>query len=765
MMQAVWRRTRDLRHRGRWAILIAALVLGGLGVARLHVETSLSSFLPAGDPTLAHYNRMAGQFGGDPLVVLVKSDQDLGMFQSNELVHVLAVEGRLSHQPGVKAVYGPATMLNQIAGQAQHLILELMGRRDALIAQAKAFAAGRGESTRQVAAAGAAAQAKFDARYGPVLVAGMPAGLPTLLNADFATKIVFGQDGNPGARWRFMVPNRTSIAILVRPKAGIDSEALTGIVTAAADIARTLNSKHVHAEVTGSPALISAMSTQVQDEGPWLAGGALLAVALCYLLGARALSRSRRWMPVALTCGSAVLALGIWGWSGRPATLGVVAFAPIVLGIGAYYPTYFALGATRRTVLTVALATASGLGTMVLSPLPVVQDLGAMLALGIVSAVALALIARPILADGAPPAAASPAPRTGRPRNIKLLRIGAVVLAAAALAGWVLFPRIGLRTDVNHFAGGVPALASATQAEGILGSSGEVDLMLSGPNVTTPTALAWQRTADDAIALQSGDSMRTAASLSNILSFLGTSPTSSEIAAAIRLMPPYLLSSVLNSQHTQALTAYGVRVDDLGTLASTLHEASGVVPAAPAGYSQSFVGLPVVLIRASELVASHRIMANLLGIAAPLLVFALGLRRRLDVLRAAISAIVATGLGFLLVSVTGGSLDPLTVGLGALTSGIACEFTVVYAEAVARNDRRLRGAVGLVALASLVGYGVLMLSGLEVIRGFGELLTASIALAAIASMVTVEATRTDQPDPTLDSGLMRPEAAALEAVS
>jgi predicted RND superfamily exporter protein len=728
-------------NRWRWAILLVAAVLGVLGVARLHVETSLSSFLPASDPALTQYDRLAGQFGGDPLVVLVRSDQDLGMFQSNELLHLLQAEGQLSKVAGVKTVYGPATMLNQIAGQAQHLILELMGRRDALIAQAKALAKAQGASTRQIAAAGAAAQAKFDARYGPVIVAGMPAGLPTLLNAGFATKVVFGQDGTPGARWRFMVPDRATVAILVRPKAGIDSHLLSRIVGSAERIAVTLNSKHVHAQVTGSPALIAAMSTQVQDEGPWLALGALLAVALCYLIGARSLSRSRRWMPVALTCESAVVALGIWGWTGRPATLGVVAFAPIVLGIGAYYPTYFALGAAPRTVVTVALATASGLGTMMFSPLPVVRDLGAMLTLGVLSAVVLAAVARPILVDSSPPLRVDTAPPERSARSVTAIRWAAAGLAVAAVVGWILFPSISLRTDVNHFAGGVPALAAATQAEGILGSSGEVDLMLSGPDVTTPAALAWQGSAGDAIALQVGDSMRAAASLSSILNFLGAAPTKTEIAAAIRLMPPYLLSSVLNSRHTQVLTAFGVRVDDLGTLASTLKEASSVVPPPPAGYQQSFVGLPVVLIRASELVASHRIIANVLGIAAPLLIFAIGLRRRRDVLRAAIAAVAATGLGFLLVSLTGGSLDPLTVGLGALTSGIACEFTVVYSEAVESGDRRLRGAIGLVAGASLVGYAVLMLSGLDVIRGFGTLLAGSIALAAVASVVTVEATR------------------------
>ncbi|MCW2855526.1 MAG: hypothetical protein JWR52_1141 [Marmoricola sp.] len=730
------------RYRGRWVLLVLITVLALLGVARLSVETTLRSFLPQGDPALVNYDQFASQFGGDPLVVLVRSDRDLGLFQNQEILKVLNAEGQLSKLPGVKTVYGPATMLNEIAGQAQQLILELTGRRDALAAQARALAKAKGDSAQQIRAAGATANAKFDARYGPVLVSGMPAGLPTLLNPQFATAVVFDDDGNPRSRWRFIVPDRSTIAILVRPQAGIDAHALSSIVSEATVIASSLRTAHIHVDITGSPALISAMSKQVQREGPWLAGGALLGVALCFLIGAQALPRRRRLAPVALTCMSAVVALGFWGWLGGAASLGVVAFAPIVLGIGAYYPTYFALGASPRTVATVALATASGLGTMVLSPLPVVRDLGAMLALGVLCAVGLALLARPMLNVSASPAAVEKSSIRANysRRAVAAIRVSAVVLGLGAIAGWALFPSIGVRADVAHFAGGVSALGTANYAESILGSSGEVDLMMTGRDVTTPAALGWQQRADNAIALQIGDSMKTAASLTSILSFLGTSPTSSEVSAALRLMPPYLLSSVLNPERTHALTAYGVRVDDLSALRQTLQTAAADVPKPPAGYSESMVGLPVVLIRATQLVQNHRLLANLFGIAAPLIVFGIGLRRRADVLRAAAAALSATGLVFLGVSALGTNLDPLTVGLGALTSGIACEFTIVYSEAIASADKRLRCAVALVAVSSLVGYGVLIASGLTVIRGFGGLLVASIAMAAVTSMLTVEAT-------------------------
>src|SRR5581483_12032636 len=112
---------------------------------------------------------------------------------------------------------------------------------------------------------------------------------------------------------------------------------------------------------------------------------ALLAVGGCFMLVPWT-RRSRRLLPLATTVAAIAVTCSIFGWLGRPLSIGVVAFLSVVLGIGCYYPTYFAVRARTRTVLTVACATASAFATLMLSPLPLVRDLGLTLSMGVLLA-------------------------------------------------------------------------------------------------------------------------------------------------------------------------------------------------------------------------------------------------------------------------------------------------------------------------------------------------------------------------------------------
>ena len=63
------------------------------------------------------------------------------------------------------------------------------------------------------------------------------------------------------------------------------------------------------------------------------------------------------------------------GWIGRPLSLGVLAFLPVLLGLGSYYPTYFAQRARGRVVFVVAGASALSFATLALAPLAFVRVL------------------------------------------------------------------------------------------------------------------------------------------------------------------------------------------------------------------------------------------------------------------------------------------------------------------------------------------------------------------------------------------------------
>jgi hypothetical protein len=720
------------------ALGLLAATAGGL--ARVHVETGLESFLPARDASVTQLNQLSNTFGGEPVVVLLHSAKPRQLLDPSHLLKLVALEGELSQLPDVAIVYGPGTILNQVAGQAQDLLAELSGRRDAVQAQAEAAARQHGAAPAGVQAAGRRALDAFDARYGPLLVQGLPAGLPTLHNPQFADSVIFAQQPYPRAEWRFVVPDASSVALLVRPRQGIDAAASTRLVNAVQYEVAAAHLGAARTTVSGVPTLVAALSKRVSRDVPWLGAIGVVAVGTCFLLVPWTAPR-RRLRPLVSTIIALGMTLGVYGWFDRPLSLGVVAFLPVLLGIGSYYPTYFARQPDRRVVFTVALATAMSFATLALSPLPFVRDLGMTLALGIVlcALVGAAVTPRPSsagLAIGV----------RGRPRRARWLVAGTLIAAIAA-CGWLVLPRLSVQSNFEHYAAGLPALRDAERVAATMGSSAELDVVLRGPNVLTPAAYRWLVTAQDMVLAGHGNEVRPIVSAPTLLSFLGTHPTEPQIASGARLVPGYLLGATVSADQTSTVLSFGVDLSNLPAVERIVSDLRAHLPTTPSGYRASVAGLPVVASRGEQLVSGDRLVANVLGILAATLVMACGLRRRTDALRALCTAVLANGVGLFVLWLAGVSLTPLTVALGALTGAIACEFTVMLAEAERRGGSGLRTSVALAVTASAAGYLTLLASSLDIVREFGALLAGAVVLAWLCAWCVVAVTRAPVPAP------------------
>ncbi|KAA9165984.1 MMPL family transporter [Amycolatopsis acidicola] len=731
---------RHPTRRGAFAVLavLAVLVVGGFvagGAARLRVQTDLDSFLPRDDPELTQFDSVSRVFGADPIVVLVRAHQPGQQLDEAHLLPLLGLEGKLSQLPDVAAVYGPGTTLNQIAGQTQLLLAELTGRRDGIQSQAVDAAKQRGASDSAAQEAGQEALRQFDLRYGPLLVQAMPAGLPTLHNPGFVRSVVYDTQGKPKGQWRFIIPSADSAAVLIRPRQGLDETAAKSLVDSVRSTVADAKLDAAQVQVSGVPVIISALGDEVRGEIPLLGGIAVLALAGCFLLVPWTRWR-RRLLPVATTLLAVAMTLAIFGWLDKPVSLGVVAFLPVLLGIGSYYPTYFAQHARWRMVFVVVTASAASFATLTLSPMPFISDLGLAMSVGVLLAAGTGFVLlgrHPREEDSEP---GRTAPRARRHTRSTVLAAGLVVGAL----GWAALPGMPLEGSFEKLAAGLPALSDARDVESVMGSSGELDVVLDGGDALAPQAIAWAQQAQNVAVSRYGDQLRPVVSPPTLLPFLGAAPNADQIQAGVRLLPKYLTGAVFSDDNKTALLSFGVRFDDMGSLQHVRDDLAASLPPPPAGYHVEITGLPAVAVRGNELLSGDRVLMNLAGIVAAGSVLALGLRRRADAGRAVLAAAIATGAGLAGMHLAGVPLSPVTVGLGSLTAAVGCEFTVLLAESARRNSRTLRRSVGLAALTSAVGYTVLSFSGLTAIREFGLLLAGSVLLALAAAACVVWAT-------------------------
>lgn len=748
------RQSLNLRPRraGRGPRALAAVVLVLLagatagGLARLSFNTSVATFLGDGDQVRVDYEASERAFGSDPVTVVIRRTDGKSLLATKTLPRLIGLEGQLSTISGVDVVYGAGTALNQIAATGQNLLTDISFKRQEVAIEAEQAARRAGRSDREVAAAKREAVRRYDVRYGTLLTQALPAGLPTLSNQGFVDAVVF-EDGQIRPNLRFVVPDDRTVAIVLRPDAELKQEQIARLVSSVRRTVGRADLGPTQIYVSGSPVVLAALVDRTRVEIPMLTLASVVVVALLLGLGVLRDRRRRRWPGVLIplaSAGWAVLAdLALLGWLDSPASLVLVAVLPALIGIGSDVPIYLrAFGPTRRVVAT-AVASATGFAMTAFSPVPFLQQLGGLMAVGVLLAFLISYLLIVVLggddvdlpADQAitagQPADTREVPQTSARRSPRGARIGLAVAAIAAIAGWALLPTIPLDADVAGLANGLPVEREARASQDALGVSGELDVLLEGAG-TSREVLTWSREARAAVIAAHGDDVRPILSPTQLLGFLGDDPTTTQVSAALSLLPPYLLGAVLSDDGTTASLSFGVVTSDVGQQRRLVESVRTLLPKPPKGSRVVVTGVPAVASREFELLDGARYGSNLLGVAAPAvaLLLILGWKRRAEAVQALLAAAVATGLGLLALRLAGTSLTPLTCALGSLTAAVGIEFTVML-----RDQTRAWRSVLVAGSTSLAGYLVLLGSQLDVMRNFALVLAASVIWAGLASLL------------------------------
>ncbi|MEU6134769.1 RND transporter [Nocardioides sp. NPDC047086] len=747
--------------------LLVLLVLAavGVGISRVEVDTKVDSFVPAGDSADRQLRAYQKTFGGDAVVVEMKGTTQLGLvLDPTELVRLIRLEGTLSGLPNVHTVYGPGTVLNQTAGSVKGMLAQVAGARDQIRNVAEAKARRQHKSKAEITAAGDAALVPFDRRYGKLLAEAMPVGLPTVQNQKFVASVLMDRAGNPRPEWRFLVPTAKSATLLVRPEPGLDQEQTRRMVE---QIRKAVGASGLSIErpvVSGVPVVVSGVADRAHTEILRLGAVALGAVALVLVLSGWSRRRRHSLLPLGCALLGTASTVAVFGLLGVPLSLGAAAFLPVLLGVGSDFPLYLLQAERVRGVLVTAGAAAAAFASLALTPLPFVREFGLALALGLMLTVGWALALRRMIGRIEPRAAAS----RGETRRGPVLSSGAVrgvmvVLAAVAVAGWVLLPGMRIQSSPEELAQGVPELADAARIEQTLGFSGELDIVLRGKNVASPEAIAWSQKAQSLVVREHADQMRPLLTYSQLLAFLGGGATAAQVVAGTEVLPDYLTDAVLASNRRAAVSTYGITLDDVRAQRRLIESLRQELPEPPKGYQVEIVGLPVLAADGLSAMEDARYIVNAVGILAAAIAVGLGLRSWRAGARVLLTALLAAGWLFGAIRLAGIDLSPLTLAIGALVTVTSCEFVTMLGE------RRLLASAGrtvlTAAVAGAVGYLALGLSGLTVLRDFGLLLAAGVVSSYAAAHLVAGVLRTPEPRPSGTETPETPPSRELQEVS
>lgn len=765
------------RGRTPLALLAIAVVLtavAGFGLTRLHADARPDLLANTSSAAYRDQLHFAQVFGADPIVVMVQPTGNAVLLTGDHLLGMARLEGELSRKSGVKKVYGPGTLVNTLATEVTRIALDVCGAagKDAEnAARQQAAAAGKSQADQD-----SAGQQAFTAAVrgcAQRIAAEYPSlGVPALNNPVFFDQILLEPDGKTVRPfWTWALPDVRHAVITAR----MDPNASLADVHAVLDQVRRAATepglKDLRFTASGTPALTAALADAVWGSLAWLIPLALIVM----LLVAWAALRAVLVLPLAAL--AAVWTGGLAGLAGLRLTPATLAVLTVVLGLST---DYFIQTANRMTeedgtaharaerassgilpsTTLAAVATAAGMLAFVISPIPLLREFGLFMALGVAMAYlsmllvgipALLLIERRI--PRLLPRAAGVARGASRlQRTAAIPWAAALALLLVAMVGWAALPNLKVETDPSRLLpAGDHALAQAEAVRQAVGVSGEIDLVVTGPDTSTAPAVGWLDAQSRTVVAQSAGDLQALTGLPQFLAAFngGVLPDSSRTGLILQRIPTYFSGAVIDGGHDLALSVFGVTritsVDRDRVLVDELR----AVTSPPAGYRVYPAGLAVVAVDALTQLQQDQWRLTLLTLVMVVVVLGLAYRKVVPVVLAVLPTAAAGGAASGLLSLTGILSSPLTVVLGGVVIAFATEFSVLWlgryraelrlgaspAEAAGTTTQRMSPAILASSLALVAGFGVLSFSPVPAVREFGIWSALDLLLATAAVLI------------------------------
>jgi hydrophobe/amphiphile efflux-3 (HAE3) family protein len=470
------------------------------------------------------------------------------------------------------------------------------------------------------------------------------------------------------------------------------------------------------------------------------------------------------------------------------------------------------------TIATAGAASAGAMLVLVLSPVPMVRGFGALLVVGLIVAFLCALTAgaaalglagrRPApgslrtptgtssrrLARGLPASLADNARACGlalgaawrgarellrdNPPGRFVTRLALVHVArrpgrtlgvglALAALGWGLDTQTHVQTDIAKLVPqNLASLQNLNELERLSGVGGEIDLMVSGNDVTKAATIEWMSAYERRVLARFGYSQTRgcgqarlcpAFSLPDLFQREGARSklTQAQVNGLLDAIPPYFSQDVIAPGRHTATLAFGIRLMGLDQQQRVIEGMrSSLRP--PPGVSAELVGLPVLAAQSGAQVASpgRRLFTLLAGLAAVALVLLAAFRGDVRRTLAPLTPVaLASGWSALILFAVRVPLNPMSVTLGALVVAVATEFSVLLSEryrqerrtghdpaaALDRCYRHTGAAVAASGATAIAGFGVLALSDIAMLRDFGLVTLIDLSVSLVGVLIALPA--------------------------
>ncbi|MDD5095279.1 MAG: hydrophobe/amphiphile efflux-3 (HAE3) family transporter [Dehalococcoidia bacterium] len=723
MMTNVFRKAGKLITSKYTILIILGLVLlipFGLAATNLELKTGNDTFVSSSSGVYKDYEKFTDRFSDSVIVALLAAPDLSQLLQPENLAAMEFVETKMSEEPNVVSAVGPVFLIKQAVAKES-------GSPD------------------------------------------LPKDTEEILKI-----ITDPESGEIRSSFTQIFPDKQHAFIAVTISAAISTDEESDLVdgvkktTAAAGFG-----ENVDIIVTGVPVTKVEMADTMVSS---MVSMVILAVVLMLVILALVFSVRGffmwRWLPLAVVFLGIFYAFGCMGLFNIPITVVTMAVFPILIGLGVDYAIQFhnrydeearrgetfaeaAIDSVTHIGPTIGIAIIAaclGFAALFFSPIPMVQDFGLTLIIGVTACYVLSMLFLTAILyrhDRRKTTSTRVSEVKQKPQTVQesngvvekgLSRLApwvinhpAIIIAVAlivTIAGMVADSHIDTIADETKFISQTtPTMRDFNTLQSLGGGLMSTNLLIEADDVTEPAILEWMLQTEQRIKQEKSDLIAGTNSVADLVMQAndGQIPQSS---AEIREIFENIPLPVKRNLITDDFTAANLIVSSPGRDPKMLEELSGYLTDEtvdhPSGTNVTVTGLSQIILKLADGLTTGREKMTLLGIV--FVFFGLIPLFRFKVLRALVAIIpIALIIGWSsgLMYITGIDYTPLTATLGALIIGIGVEFTVLlmmrYYE---EREKGVRVREAMTMAITKIGRAICA-SGLTVIGGFGALLIAT----------------------------------------
>lgn len=583
----------------------------------------------------------------------------------------------------------------------------------------------------------------------------------------------------------------TLMSVVVQPGLS-DSAASAALSNVRSVVAGHTPPPGISVTVTGSAAFQDEMQTSMGTSTVMLIGLAMLlmVVAMAFLFG----HVRYRFLPVFIVMMGVITSFGVMGATGTGLTMVVMAAFPVMIGIGIDYAiqfqtrfdeevkktsideaVYITITQSGAAVAIAMVATSLGFIALALAPFPMVVDFGIICVVGVLSCYLCALVIVPTFAKLVNYRPLDPKPgKNGNGTKLSMMERYDIVLAkvaawiadhpvgvlllvgCVAMIGIPLDDKIVINTEEDAMVPPtMPAKVSMDKLGSAMGSTSTIPLVVRSDDIFEPATLQWML---DVTAYEQAQhsEITGATSIASVLASMngGVIPQDkAQIETLLKRVPESTLTRYTDGQ-MEAVIEFSTEDLDLNSMKELLDGMRTDIAwyEKEPGTTVVFTGTLVLFGDMIDGIKDSKSDMNLLGFGL-IFAFLLLIYRKATAITPIIPIIMIVGWNAVIMYVLGLEYNILTATLGAMTIGVASEYTILIMErfdeererglschdAIQVSIQKIGTAISISGLTTVFGFSALTLSEFPIMSNFGLVTVITVGFSLVGAILVMPA--------------------------